>query len=159
MDRNFPLWLAWACFGSYLVWLVWSRFRPLALEGPAAPPEPRPAPPAWLFCEDGAALDRRVRWFAVRPGGETLLGGQPRADTAAAAYVYLSADDLLEEHAAIRFNPDSGRYEVEALAEGEVRHNNQVLRSGDAAALADGDTLDLGRISRFRFTLSRPEDA
>ncbi len=163
MDNgNFPLWLAWALFGSFFVWLVWTRYRPAVLRAPAAPvveevTAPPLAPPAWLFCEDGTPLDRRVQWFALRRGGRTVVGARPRAATEEASYVYLTADDIREDHALLTFDAAPGRYFVESLPGGEVLHNNEVLPSGQRAELADGDTLDLGRTSRFRFTLHGPE--
>lgn len=156
-NANFLLWLAWALFGSFMVWLVWKRYLPAVLKAPAAPKELPKAPEAWLFCEDGTALDKRVRWFGLRQGGRTVVGARPRASTADTSFVYLTAEDIQEDHAAIRFNPQSGRYEVEAVGSGPVLHNNDPLAPGAAAELADGDTLDLGRISRFRFTLTGPE--
>jgi hypothetical protein len=153
------LWLAWACFGTYLVWVLWKRYYPLVREAPALPEE-KPqalAKPAWLFCEDGTALDKRVQWFGMRPGGRTVVGARPRAATGDTTFVYLTADDIREDHALIEFNPATGRYEVETLNGGQVQHNNEPLPSGERAELADGDTLDLGRLSRFRFTLTGPE--
>lgn len=159
-------WLAWAGFGLFLVWLVWTRYRPDVLSSPdSSAPSSAPipvtkgvaAPPAWLYCEDGAKLDLRVRWFPVRTGGRTVIGRRPRAATDVEQFLYLTADDLLEDHAVVQYQPESGRYLVEALPGGAVLHNNEPLATGDAAELADGDTLDLGRLSRFRFTLSGPE--
>ena len=156
---NFLLWLAWACFGSFLVWLVWKRYVPVVLRTPPPPKEAPAAPPAWLFCEEGTTLDRRVQWFALRPGGRTVVGGRPRAATDETLFVYLTADDIREDHAVVSFNPASGRYEVEPAADAPVLHNNEPLEPGQKAELADGDTLDLGRLSRFRFTLTGPEES
>jgi hypothetical protein len=153
------LWLAWAVFGTFLGGLLWKRYRPEVLRGPALPRETPRAAPAWLFCEDGAPLDRRVRWFELRPGGRTIAGRRPRASTEETHYLYLTADDIQEEHALIAGNPESGRYEAEALGAGIVLHNNEPLPPGERAELADGDTLDLGRVSRFRFTLTGPEES
>lgn len=159
-------WLAWAGFGLFLAWLVWTRYRPEVLsntDGPSAAAMPlkvakvNSAPPAWLYCEDGASLDLRVRWFPLRTGGRTVIGRRPRAATEAEQFLYLTADDLLEDHAVVQFLPETGRYTVEAIADAGVLHNNEVLAPGTPAGLADGDTLDLGRLSRFRFTLSGPE--
>jgi len=158
-NSNFFLWLAWALFGSFLVWLIWKRYLPAVLEAPAPPKELPVAQPAWLFCEDGTALDRRVQWFGLRPGGRTVVGARPRAATGDTSFVYLTADDIREDHAAVLFNPATGRYEVETLSDGTVLHNNDPLPLGEKAELADGDTLDLGRISRFRFTLTGPESS
>ena len=82
MQGNFLLWLAWALFGSFLVWLLWRRYLPLVLAAPPIPKERPEAPAAWLFCEDGTPLDRRVRWFALRKGGRTVIGARPRSATA-----------------------------------------------------------------------------
>lgn len=159
MDAANPqMWLAWAGFGVYLCWLLARRFWPLlaAETAPAAAP-PALLPAAWLVCEEGTALDLRARWFSLRAGGATLVGHRPRADTAEAAYCFLAAEDLRDEHACLRFNAAAGHYELEALAPG-VTHNNEPVPARAHADLADGDTLDLGRITRFRFTLSGPED-
>lgn len=165
MDGNPLLWLAWALFGSFLVWLLWTRYRPAVLQLPVPRPGAEPgsdlqraggAPPAWLFCEDGTVLDRKVRWFPIRPGGRTVVGSRARAATPETQFVYLTADDIPEDHVALVYRADTGRYEVEALNV-EVLHNNDSLAPGRRAALADGDTLDLGRLSRFRFTLTGPE--
>jgi hypothetical protein len=159
MENSNPLlWLAWACFGSFLVWLMWTRYRPAALQAPPPVKELPRAVPAWLFCEEGTALDRRVQWFPLRPGGRTVIGARPRAATDEAAYLYLTAEDIREDHAAVTFD-GGGRYRVESLGDGLVLHNNDPIAPGAPAELADGDTLDLGRISRFRFTLSGPEEA
>jgi hypothetical protein len=163
MDTANPiLWLAWACFGSYLAWFVWARIRPAVLRAdlPALPvdEEERTVDPAWLFCEDGTALDQRVRWFALRPGGTTVIGARPRTATEQVLFVYLTADDIQEDHARVTVDPRSSRYQVEALGRGVVLHNNDPIEAGTPHQLADGDTLDLGRITRFRFTLTGPEE-
>lgn len=162
MQGNFLLWLAWAAFGTFLVVLLWRKYLPLVLQAPALPeevPAPPQAPQAWLFCEDGTALDRRVQWFALRRGGQTVIGSRPRSATAETEFVYLTAEDIEEDHAVARFDPRTGRYTVEAAGVAQVLHNNDPLSAGVVAELADGDTLDLGRISRFRFTLTGPEEA
>jgi len=38
-----------------------------------------------------------------------------------------------------------------------VLHNNEPLAPGETAELVDGDTLEFGQVSRFRFTLTGPE--
>ena len=155
--QNPLLWLAWALFGSFLAALLWKKYLPAVLQAPPLPKEAPKAPPAWLFCEDGTTLDKRVQWFGVRPGGRTVVGARPRAAVDNTTFVYLTADDIQEDHALVAFNPASGRYEVEALGTGPVLHNNEPLPAGEKTELTDGDTLDLGRISRFRFTLTGPE--
>lgn len=158
MEYSNPLlWLAWFCFGTFLVWLVWTRYRPAVLQAPALPKEAPKAAPAWLFCEEGTALDRRVQWFPLRPGGKTVIGSRPRAATEEASYLYLTAEDIREDHAVITYQPEAARYVVEAVSEGVVLHNNDPVPPGERPELTDGDTLDLGRISRFRFTLTGPE--
>jgi hypothetical protein len=160
MEYSNPLlWLAWAAFGSFLVWLVWTRYRPAVLQAPALPKETPRAAPAWLFCEDGTALDKRVQWFPLRPGGRTVVGARPRAATEDTSYLYVTADDIREDHAVISYHAEKGRYLVEAVSEGIVLHNNEAVPAGERPELTDGDTLDLGRISRFRFTLTGPEAA
>ena len=158
MQGNFLLWLAWALFGTFLAWLLWRRYLPLVLAAPPIVKELTPAPSAWLYCEDGAPLDRRVQWFPLRQGGHTVIGARPRSSTPETEYVYLTADDIQEDHARIRFEPDAGRYRVEPMSQGPVLHNNDPLPAGTAAELSDGDTLDLGRLTRFRFTLTGPEE-
>lgn len=159
MEYSNPLlWLAWCCFGSYLVWLVWTRYRPAVLAAPPPARElPAAAPPAWLFCEEGTALDQRVQWFPLRPGGRTVIGARPRAATDDAVFLYLTADDIREDHALISFNPETGRYHAQPTTDALVLHNNEPVPAGERPELTDGDTLDLGRISRFRFTLTGPE--
>jgi hypothetical protein len=162
MDAPNPLlWFGWAAFGTYFVWLVWKKFLPEILRAPALPPEPVAPVAAWLFCEDGAALDREAGWFPLRVGGATMLGARPRADSEATAYIFLNAGDLLEDHAQITFDPARGRYCVRALPAAAVHHNNEPLavseRGGEPSELADGDTLDLGSVTRFRFTYTGPE--
>lgn len=160
---NFWMWLAWAVFGSGLVLLLWRVYLPRVLAAPDLVEAPSPADPsvrpAWLYCEEGTALDRRAQWFPLRPVGRNIIGRLPRASTPEFAYLYLTADDLLEDHVQVRYNPEVRRFEVETLGAGAVLHNNERVPPGQAAALAEGDTLDLGRISRFRFTLVGPEDA
>jgi hypothetical protein len=158
MENSNPLlWLAWFCFGTYLVWLVWTRYRPAVLRAPAPPVDEPRALPAWLYCEDGTALDRRVEWFPLNNNGRTVIGARPRATTSDTAYLYLTADDIQEDHAVISFDSGSGRYVAEPVAAGKVLHNNEPVAPGQRTELVDGDTLDLGRISRFRFTVTGPE--
>jgi hypothetical protein len=160
VDPSNPiLWLAWASFGSYMVWVLWKRYLPVVIQAPPPPKEPVTALPAWLFCEEGAPLDQRVQWFPLRAGGTTVIGARPRAATPETAYLYLTADDIQEDHARVLFNAESGRYEVEPVGTAPVLHNNEPLGGGQKGELADGDTLDLGRISRFRFTLTGPESS
>ena len=156
---NPMLWLAWALFAAFLVLLLWRKYLPAVRQAPPLPKETRPAPLAWLFCEEGTALDQRVRWFPLKPGGKTVVGALPRAATADTAYVYLTADDVREDHVVISYETASGRYRVESCEAAQAQHNNEALAPGQPAELADGDTLDLGRISRFRFTLTGPESA
>jgi hypothetical protein len=161
MTGNFLLWLAWALFGSYLVLLLWRRYLPLLREAPAEDPAPEPepalsAPPAWLFCEEGTALDRRVRWFPLARRGQTVVGAKPRAAAGETEFVYLTAEDIREDHAVVGYDPALARYVLRAVDGGLVLHNNEPLAG--PAELADGDTLDLGRLSRFRFTLTGPEN-
>jgi hypothetical protein len=164
MQGNFQLWLAWAAFGTLLALLLWRRYLPLVrqasvLRASVTEPEPVSAPRAWLYCEEGAPLDRRVQWFGVRMGGRTVVGARPRSNTSDTDYIYLTAEDIVEDHALIRYEPAERRYHVSALDSGLVLHNNEALPAGADAELADGDTLDLGRFSRFRFTYTGPEAA
>jgi hypothetical protein len=159
MDNpNFMLWLAWACFGTFLGWLLWKRYLPAVLQAPAPRKEIAPPPRAWLFCEDGTALDKRVQWFDLRPGGSTVIGRKPRTPTEETHYVYLTADDIQDDHVRLHFDLESRRYQAEPVGAALVLHNNELLAPGEPARLTDGDTLDLGRISRFRFTLAGPEE-
>jgi hypothetical protein len=158
METSNPiLWLAWAAFGSFLAALLWKRYLPAVMLSPPAPREAPAAPRAWLFCEDGTALDRRVQWFDLRQGGRTVVGARPRSATADTSFVYLTADDIREDHVVVDFDPETGRYRAEAVGGAVVQHNNEPLPAGEKAELADGDTLDLGLVSRFRFTLTGPE--
>lgn len=164
-NANFMLWLAWAAFGTTLVLVVWKRYLPAVLQSLPAPKEEAPemaspvSPPAWLYCEEGTPLDRRAEWFPLRSGGRTVIGRRPRAATTETLFVFLNAEDIREDHAVVSFDPVSGRYGVEAAPQAVVLHNNEPLNSGGRVPLSDGDTLDLGRITRFRFTLTGPEDA
>ncbi len=155
---NLLLWLCWALFGSYLVWVLLRIYLPNLRTVPEPMPQVKPPPPAWLFCLEGPALDRRVQWFPLRAGGQTVLGRLPRSDTPATAFVYLTAEDIAADHARLTFDPASGRYRVERLAAGPVLHNDETVPTGSSVELTDGDTLDLGRLSRFRFSLSGPEN-
>lgn len=156
---NPMLWLAWTLFAVVLGGLLWRRYLPAVLQAPALPKEAPKAAPAWLFCEEGTSLDKRVQWFNLRTGGNTVVGSRPRTAREETSFVYLTAEDIQEDHARLAYVPESGRYQVEALGTGQVLHNNEPLAPGQPAELADGDTLDLGRISRFRFTLTGPEGA
>src|SRR5438105_15374906 len=95
---DFVLWLAWAAFGTGLMALVLVRYvRPIFTERVSRPVDaPRAAgvEGAWLYCEDGAPLDKRAAWFRVRPGGATVLGNTPRGPAGDTAFVYLSAHDV-----------------------------------------------------------------
>lgn len=170
-NGNFMLWLAWFTFGTGLVYVLWKRYLPAVLqalperaedsglEAPGSGAVPLPvAPPAWLYCEEGTVLDRKAEWFALRPGGETVLGRRPRAATSETLFIFLNAEDIREDHARVTFDPAEQRYTVEALPQALVLHNNERLEAGERTRLSDGDTLDLGRISRFRFTLTGPEE-
>ncbi len=156
---NPMLWLAWFLFAAVLGGLLWKRYLPAVLQAPPIPREAPRAAPAWLFCEEGTSLDRRVQWFGLRTGGQTIVGSRPRAARDDTSFVYLTAEDIHEDHARIAYRAESARYQVEALGSAPVLHNNDPLPPGETAELADGDTLDLGRISRFRFTLTGPEGA
>jgi hypothetical protein len=161
MDVSSPiLWAAWVLFGV-LVSLVAARLLRAAVTTPAgtaeAAPVRDPGEP-WLYCEEGAPLDRETRWFRVRPAGNTVLGGRPRSATADTTYTYLAAHDVAEDHAVIYFDPADGRYHLRGPAGAPVRHNNEELLPGTGAVLTDGDTLDLGSQSRFRFTMTGPEE-
>jgi hypothetical protein len=158
---NFALWVTTAAFGSFLGWVLWKKYLPLVRTPLEHHPQPQAAaiPPAWLFCEEGSRIDRRVQWFPLRAGGRTVIGGQPRAETPDTLFVYLAADDIEHDHAVIAFDPEPGRYLVSAAGRAVVLHNNEVLPPGEQARLSDGDTLDFGQLSRFRFLLSGPNDS
>ncbi len=152
------LWLAWALFGAFLVWLLGKRYLPevrniLPLPKPVEGPRT-----AWLLCEEGPPLDAKVRWFALRTGGRTVIGRKPRTATSECLYVYLTAEDILEDHVQVTFNPTSGRYELEALPRAVVRHNNGPLDPGARSQLSDGDLLEFGKLSLFKFTHAGPEN-
>ena len=156
---DFVLWLTGAAFGTVLMALVVTRYvRPIFTDrltrledatdgcGPDG---------AWLYCEDGAPLDKRAGWFRVRPGGTTVLGNTPRAPVSDTAFVYLSAHDLHDRQVTIRWDAGLRRY-VLWKGEGVVRHNNEVVADGATLPLTDGDTLDLGEGTRMRFTYTSP---
>ena len=159
MDVSSPvLWLAWAAFGTVFA-LVTARLVRTAVTLPEAEAEPAKDPgQPWLYCEEGAPLDLEARWFRVRPGGTTVLGSRPRSATADTNYIYLSAHDVAEDHTLIAYDAASGRYRLRAPTGALVRHNNEELAAGVEALLTDGDTLDVGQISRFRFTLTGPPE-
>jgi hypothetical protein len=159
---NPTLWLAWALFGTFFVLLLWKKYLPAVRQMPdpvalPATEAAKKAPPCWLFCEDGTSWDRRVQWFALRPGGRSVVGARPRKDTPESSFLYLTAEDVREDHAVISYDAQGSRYRVEACGGARVLHNNEPLEAGHAEDLADGDTLDLGHLSRFRFTLTGPE--
>ena len=159
---NPTLWLAWALFAACLVFVAWKKYLPAMRQAPEPPPasaaeEAAQAPACWLFCEDGTAWDRKVQWFPLRVGGRSVVGAKPRKDTSDTSYLYLTADDVREDHALITYDSAKRRYRAEALGDASVLHNNEPLASGQPVEMSDGDTLDLGRLSRFRFTLTGPE--
>jgi hypothetical protein len=155
---NLLLWVVWALFAAALVWLLCTRYLRAVLAGPPA----RAASPAavgspWLFCEDGSSLDRRAAWFRVRAGGTTVVGNRPRAATGGLGTIYLTAHDVGEQHLTIRYDPVRRRYLLEA-GDGKVMHNNEPLPKGASAPLTDGDTIDLGDLTRLRFTFTGPPE-
>jgi hypothetical protein len=161
---DFLLWLVWAAFGTVLMVLVVTRYvRPIFSEGwsrgteAAAPSRSGPAGPdgAWLFCEDGAPLDRRAAWFRVRSGGATVLGNTPRGPVGDTTFVYLSAHDIQDRQVTIRWDSGRRRYVLEK-GEGVVRHNNELVPDGATQPLTDGDTIELGEMTRMRFTYTGP---
>lgn len=151
-------WLTWAVFAAAFLWVLWTRYfravlaptggRPVAVEATGSP---------WLFCEDGVGLDRRAAWFRVRPGGTTVVGNRPRAATGGQGGVYLTAHDVGEQHLTIRYDAGRRRYFLEA-GDGKVLHNNEALPAGAGAPLTDGDTIDLGDLTRLRFTFTGPPE-
>jgi hypothetical protein len=168
---SFLLWLAWALFAAALLFVIGFRYlREVRASGPLrsdaserasgvrAGGRPTDHPRPWLYCEDGSPVDKRAAWFALRAGGTTVIGHQPRPATERAAYVYLAAHDLDAEQATIRFDRAQRRYVLEPM-NGTVRHNNEPLAVGTAAPLTDGDTVDLGEVTRLRFTFTPPPEA
>jgi hypothetical protein len=167
---SFLLWLVWALFAAAVVFVVGARYVRAVLTdpGPRPPGEPAGGPGGrlsasrspgapWLFCEDGAPLDKRAQWFRLRAGGATAVGNRPRAATSEAAYVYLNAHDLREQQVAIRYDRGLRRYLLEHT-DGKVLHNNEPLPVGASVPLTDGDTIDLGDVTRLRFTFSGPPE-
>jgi hypothetical protein len=160
------LWLVWALFAAAVVFVVGARYVRAVLADPVpratGEPPGRVAAPAtsrapWLFCEDGAPIDKRAQWFRLRAGGATVVGNRPRAATTDIAYVYLTAHDLREQQVAIRYDRGQRRYLLEHR-DGKVLHNNEPLAIGASMPLTDGDTIDLGDVTRLRFTLSGPPE-
>src|SRR5262245_33589446 len=130
MDVSSPvLWFAWALFGVLVVFAT-ARLVQAAVTTPAgiaavpAAPLRDPGQP-WLYCEEGAPLDVETRWFKLRAGGNTVVGGRPRSATADTTYIYLSAHDVAEDHVVIYFDSADGRYHLRAPAGAAVRHNNE----------------------------------
>jgi hypothetical protein len=113
---------------------------------------------AWLYCEEGAPLDQQAAWFRVRPGGTTVLGNTPRASVGDTSFIYLSAHDVSDRQVTIRWDAVSGRYLLEK-GDGVVQHNNEPVPEGAAVPLTDGDTLELGEVTRLRFTYTAPPPA
>ncbi|MBI3910381.1 MAG: hypothetical protein HY320_05540 [Armatimonadetes bacterium] len=154
------IWLAGAAFAGAAVAMALALFHAarqvphafVAKTG-AAGVEP---PLAWLYCEEGAPLERRAAWFPLRPGGRTVFGNRPRAPTGDTQFYYLSAYDIARDHLAVFWSPEAGRYSALAGVGGGVRHNNEALPAGALAHLTDGDLLDVGEMTRFRFSLTGP---
>jgi hypothetical protein len=165
---SFLLWLVWALFAAAVVFVVGARYVRAILTDSVARaasetssriagrlPAPAASGTPWLFCEDGAPIDKRAQWFGLRAGGATVIGNRPRAATSETAYVYLTAHDLREQQIAIRYDRSQRRYLLEHK-DGKVLHNNEPVPVGATAALTDGDTIDLGDVTRLRFTFSGP---
>ena len=110
---------------------------------------------AWLYCEEGAPLDQQAAWFRVRARGTTVLGNTPRAPVGDTSFVYLSAHDVTDRQVTIRWDAGKGRYLLEK-GDGIVRHNNEPVAEGASLPLTDGDTLELGEVTRLRFTSTPP---
>lgn len=156
---DFVLWLTGAAFAIGLMSLVVTRYvRPIftqRVSGSAGAPRARGVEGAWLYCEEGAPLDKRAGWFRVRPGGATVLGNTPRASASDTAFVYLSAHDLHDRQVTIRWDAGARRYILQK-GEGLVRHNNETVADGTTLPLTDGDTIELGEVTRMRFTYTNP---
>jgi hypothetical protein len=162
---DFLLWLVWAIFGTVLMVLVVIRYvRPIFTEGWSRGGEGLVArgagggagpDGAWLYCEDGAPLDKRAAWFRVRAGGATVLGNTPRGPVDDTSFVYLSAHDIRDRQVTIRWDSRLRRYLLQK-GEGIVRHNNEPVSDGAALPLTDGDTIELGDVTRMRFTYTGP---
>ena len=156
---DFILWLTGAAFGTALMAVVLTRYvRPIFTERLShAEESPRASGPdgAWLYCEDGTPLDKRAGWFRVRSAGSTVLGNTPRGASADTAFIYLSAHDLHDRQVTIRWDPQQRRYLLQK-GEGTVRHNNEPVPEGAVIPLTDGDTVELGEVTRMRFTYTHP---
>lgn len=158
------LWAAWAAFALAVLAVTYRVARaaltaPFPLRSFGAAGTAGTAEQPWLYCEDGAPLDEEVRWFRVRPGQRTVVGGRPRSATVDTSFIYLNAHDVAEDNAVIEFDPQARRYRLTAPAGARLEHNNEPLAPGVAALLTDGDTLTIGALSRFRFTFTGPEEA
>lgn len=156
---DFLLWLTGAAFATALMALVVARYAlPIFSERLVRPVQSAVAPGpegAWLYCEDGAPLDKRAEWFRVRPGGATVLGNTPRGPAGDTVFVYLSAHDLHDRQVTIRWDPRLRRYLLQK-GEGVVRHNNEPVPEAATLPLTDGDTIALGEVTRLRFTYAGP---
>lgn len=159
MDVSSPLlWAAWAAFALVVVLATAAIVRAAASTPLAVRPAAIDPGAPWLYCEEGEPLDRETQWFRVRPGGKTVLGSLPRSATADTTFIYLNAHDVARDNALIGFDPERGRYRLEAPAGATVRHNNEDVLAGAEIYLTDGDTLEIGRLSRFRFTMTGPSE-
>jgi hypothetical protein len=156
---DFVLWLVGAMFGTVLMVVAVTRYvRPIfsdRLTGATETALTAGAAGAWLYCEEGAPLDRRAEWFRVRPGGATVLGNTPRSATSDTSFIYLTAHDIQDRQVTIRWDPGLRRYVLQK-GEGTVRHNNELVPEGMAHPLTDGDTIELGEMTRMRFTFTGP---
>jgi hypothetical protein len=156
---DFVLWLTGAAFASGLMFLVVTRYlRPIFTERLDRPVEVsafQGPEGAWLYCEDGTPLDKRAEWFRIRSGGTTVLGNTPRGSAGDTAFVYLSAHDLHDRQVTIRWDGRQRRYVLQK-GEGVVRHNNETVPDGASLPLTDGDTIELGEVTRMRFTYTSP---
>jgi hypothetical protein len=156
---DFLLWVIGALFAAVLMVVTVTRYvRPIFSERLPAAEEavlPTGLSTAWLFCEEGAPLDRRAEWFRVRPGGTTVLGNTPLSATHDTTFIYLTAHDIRDRQVTIRWEPGRRGYLLHK-GEGSVRHNNEPVPDGAIQTLTDGDTIELGEVTRLRFTFTGP---
>jgi hypothetical protein len=161
-ETSVVVWLAWFLFAVSFVYVLVRKYVPAVLAGRpsgARFPGEGAGPPAapWLFCEDGTALDRRARWFRVAPQGTTLVGNRPHSASGDTVFVYLTAHDIKERQLAIRYDRGLRRYVLQR-GDGKLMHNNEPVTHDQPIVLTDGDTLDLGDVTRLRFTFSGPPE-
>jgi hypothetical protein len=162
-ETSFIIWLVWFLFAASFVYVVARKYVPAALAvrplGVGLPGERGGAvAQPWLFCEDGTALDKRAQWFRVAGEGTTIVGNRPQNASGDTLYIYLTAHDIKQRQIVIRYDRNLRRHVLQH-GDGKLLHNNEPVTHDEPIVLTDGDTLDLGDVTRLRFTFSGPPEA